>query len=126
MKKSYKNVVVISAIATAAMMMVSSKAQAFTHDGVTLRDATGALIMSVDANADGIREIPASAPAYSPGKTCGASGCHDYKAIERHSYHAQLGANEQKGWNPYKNGTWNSEAANGKPWVQSPGHTGKW
>ncbi|MBI4792887.1 MAG: hypothetical protein HY789_09240 [Deltaproteobacteria bacterium] len=126
MKKRYQSGLLVASLTTTALLLTSAQVQAYSHDGVALRDATGALIMSVDTNADGVREIPASAPAYSAGKTCGASGCHDYKAIERHSYHAQLGANQHMGWNPYRNGTWNSEAANGKPWVQSPGHTGKW
>lgn len=125
MKKRYQSGLLVTSLTAAALLVASSHALSFTHDGVALRDADGDLIMSVD-NGDGTRGIPASAPAYSAQKTCGAAGCHDYKAIERHSYHAQLGANQHMGWNPYKNGTWNSEAANGKPWVQSPGHTGKW
>lgn len=81
-------------------------------------------------DADG-NPIPATGglqPAYSAAETCG--GCHDYASIEQHSYHAQIGANQWKGWNnfnpnssdKFKRGV----AAKGKSWVQSPGHLGKW
>ncbi|MFH1216775.1 MAG: cytochrome C [Pseudomonadota bacterium] len=120
MKKRYQSGLLVTSLTAAALLVASSHAQAYSHNGVTLRDASGAAI----AAPGGV--VPAVAPAYSAERTCGAAGCHDYKAIERHSFHAQLGANQHMGWNPYKNGTWNSEAANGKPWVQSPGHTGKW
>lgn len=66
--------------------------------------------------------------AYSAAQTCG--GCHTYANIEQHSYHAQLGANEQKGWmayNPSSSDKYiNGPATKGKSWVQSPGHAGKW
>ncbi|MCB2183417.1 MAG: hypothetical protein KQH63_15390 [Desulfobulbaceae bacterium] len=124
MKKSYKSGLIVSVIAAAAFM-VSASAQAFTHDRVTLRDASGAALAAVDTDADGIGDaVPATAPAYSAKETCGA--CHAYDAIERHSFHAQLGANEHKGWNAWAMGNWNSIATKGKPWVQSPGHAGKW
>ncbi|MBI5558511.1 MAG: cytochrome C [Deltaproteobacteria bacterium] len=111
MKKCYKNALVTSAIAAAALMMASQAFAAHT-DPIVLKDADGAAL------------APGSTAAYSAKQTCGT--CHDYNAIERHSYHAQLGANQHFGFNPYKNGTWNAEAANGKPWVSSPGHVGKW
>jgi hypothetical protein len=66
--------------------------------------------------------------AYSAKQTCGS--CHTYENIEKHSYHAQIGANELVGWN-----SWNPDSSNkylrgvatkGKSWVQSPGHVGKW
>ena len=110
MKKSYKSGLTVSII-TAAALMVTASAQAFTHDGVVLRDASGAAIF-----ADG--------PAYSAKETCGA--CHSYDAIERHSAHAQLGANQHMGWNAWAMGNWNSIATKGKPCVQSPAHVGKW
>ena len=112
MKKSYKSGLMVSVFAAAALL-VTANAQAFTHDGVVLRDATGAAIFTATAG-----------PAYSAKETCGA--CHDYDAIERHSYHAQLGANQHAGWNAWKMGNMNSVASKGKPWVQSPGHMGKW
>ncbi len=84
------------------------------HPDVQLRDAAGSLIPA------GL----APAPAFSMKATCGY--CHGDKAtypdllsydeIEKHSYHAQLGANQMVEFNP--------SAA--KPWVQSPGHFGKW
>lgn len=70
--------------------------------------------------------VPAVAPAFSVKQTCAAGTCHDYDAIERHSFHAQLGANQHMGWNAWASGNWNSIATKGKPWVQSPGHVGKW
>lgn len=125
MKKRYQSGLLVTSLTAAALLFASTQAQAYSHNGVALRDATGSLIMSTD-NGDGTRSIPATAPAYSAEKTCGTSGCHDYKAIERHSYHAQLGANQYMGWNAWAQGNWNSIATKGKPWVQSPGHVGKW
>ena len=113
MKKSYKSGLMVSVIAAAALMVTAS-AQAFTHDGVVLRDSTGAAIFDTAGVGD----------AYSAKETCGA--CHAYDAIEKHSFHAQLGANQQMGWNAWAMGNWNSIATKGKPWVQSPGHAGKW
>jgi cytochrome c553 len=114
MKKTYKSGLVVSAIAAAALLATAS-AQAFTHDGVALLDATGAAV-TVDGTNTG--------QAYSSKATCGA--CHDYDAIERHSYHAQLGANQHMGFNAFAFGNWNSVAPKGKTWVMSPGHAGKW
>lgn len=82
----------------------------------------------LDANGLPIPAVAGATTAYSSTKTC--NFCHDTKLIEQHSYHAQIGANEQKGWmayNPnspdkYKAGV----ATKGKSWVQSPGHVGKW
>jgi len=125
MKKRYQSGLLVTSLTTAALLFASAQAQAYTHNNVALRDASGDLIMSTD-NGDGTRSVPAAAPAFSSEKTCGAAGCHDYKAIERHSYHAQLGANQYMGWNAWGQGNWNSIATKGKPWVQSPGHVGKW
>jgi hypothetical protein len=132
MKKSYKSGFVISAITAAAMMMGSS--QALSHPSVYIKDGNDQYIRPafVDAGVDGIAgtaddtyQLPSGAlPAYSSNKSCGA--CHDYSAIERHSYHAQLGANQILGWNAWAMGNWNSIATKGKPWVQSTGHVGKW
>lgn len=78
--------------------------------------------------ADGTPVTEANGLAYSAKATCG--GCHDYASIEQHSYHAQLGANEQKGWMAYNpssaDGYISGPATKGKSWVQSPGHAGKW
>ena len=66
----------------------------------------------------------AVAPVFSYKVTCGK--CHgnpvfpdllSYDEIEKHSFHAQLGANQLKEW----------DSTTAKPWaLQSPGHFGKW
>ncbi len=69
-----------------------------------------------------------STTAYSAKNTCGF--CHDYNGIEKHAVHAQLGANQYSGWNPYNPdsplGERNNDTSVGKNWVQSSGHVGKW
>ena len=110
MRKQYKAGIVVSFTAT-ALLLAGSQALA-SHFPVALKDAAGNKIAGGDT------------AAYSAKETCGT--CHDYDAIERHSYHAQLGANQHMGWNPFKYGNWNSIADKKKPWVQSPGHVGKW
>lgn len=111
MKKAYKKGIVASALATTALLICSQAFAAHTDD-IILRDSGGTpLALGSDV-------------AYSAKTTCGE--CHDYAAIERHSYHAQLGANEHKGFDAYKFGNWGSGAAKSKPWVQSTGHVGKW
>ncbi|MFZ5759728.1 MAG: cytochrome C [Thermodesulfobacteriota bacterium] len=127
MKKRYQRGMLVTSLTAAALLFAASQAQSFSHNNVTLRDASGNAIAAIDTNGDGTADAPpAAAPAFSAQKTCGAVGCHDYQAIERHSYHAQLGANEISGWNAWTMGNWNSIATKGKPWVQSPGHVGKW
>ena len=111
MKKAYNKGIVVSVLATASLLIGTQAFAAHSAD-VALRDASGAPI-AIGSNA-----------AYSAKETCG--NCHDYDAIERHSYHAQLGANEHAGWNPWTQGNMPSVAAKGKPWVQSTGHLGKW
>jgi hypothetical protein len=86
------------------------------HDAIVLRDHTGVA-------------LPAdSTTAYSVKKTCGA--CHDYDGIEKHAVHAQLGANQHSGFNPYNPDSplkeRNDATSIGKNWVQSSGHVGKW
>lgn len=85
------------------------------HPPIALLDAAGAPVPDT-----GI----AAAPVFSYKTTCGA--CHgnpafpallSYDEIEKHSFHAQLGANQLAEWN----------SATAKPWaLQSPGHFGKW
>ena len=111
MKKAYKKGIVASALATAALL-VGTQAFAAHPVDIPLLDAAGTPISA------------SGTAAYSANKTCGA--CHDYDAIERHSYHAQLSANEHAGWNPWTQGNMTSVAAKGKPWVQGTGHVGKW
>ena len=125
-----------------AFLVLGLAGSALAHPDITLRDATGAAI--ADPGFQSIDPADANfmqynlAPAFSAKETCGA--CHgdkgtypnllSYDEIEKHSYHTQLGANQLAGWNP-----WNPDSANkfkkgvgpkGKPWVQSPGHFGKW
>ncbi len=110
---------VLLATLLAFIFGAGSSALALVHPDVTLRGPGGEYI---DLDAVGPQ------PAYSSTNTCG--GCHTYANIEQHSYHAQLAANQQMGWdmwnpdstNTYKNGP----APKGKNWVQSPGHVGKW
>ena len=106
-------------LVTCLAMLAGLAGNAFGHYDVPLRDATGAIITT---DAEGV------GAAYSSKMTCGT--CHNYSNIEQHSYHALLGSNELKGYNPfnpdstdkYKSGV----ATKGKSWVQSPGHVGKW
>lgn len=116
MKKQYRlQLVLLSCLAV--WVGLTTAAFAMDHMDVPLLDYNG-------------QPIPAAAgatTAFSSRKTC--DYCHA-ELIEQHSYHAQIGANEQKGWmafNPnspdkYKAGV----ATKGKSWVQSPGHVGKW
>jgi len=85
------------------------------HPPIPLFDAAG---IEVPDNGTAV------APVFSYKITCGK--CHGdaaypdllgYDEIEKHSFHAQLGANQLKEWN----------SATPKPWaLQSPGHFGKW
>jgi hypothetical protein len=101
------------------------------HENIVLKNAMGTAVKATD-----------TANAYSIKNTCfGTAGCHGdinaggkmrygYDDIERHSYHAQLGANEIRGWNPANpdsSDAFRSGAGpQGKNWVQSPGHVGSW
>jgi len=114
MKKNYKSCIVGSLVTTAVLLMGSS-AFALHNVPIPLLDAAGNHV-TAGGSADKV--------AYSAKETCGA--CHDYNKIERHSFHAQLGANQFLGWNAWKYGNVNSGAFKGKPWVQSFGHVGKW
>ena len=117
MKKQFRlQVALLSCLVLLAGL--TTAAFAIDHPPVDMLDANGI-------------PIPAAAgpqAAYSSMHTC--NQCHLSDVIEKHSYHAQIGATEQKGWmayNPnsddkYKAGV----ATKGKSWVQSPGHVGKW
>ena len=104
------------------------------HENIYLRDPDGALITGSTSN-----------NAFSMKTTCGA--CHNgstgvfndyavtkallsYDQIERHSFHAQLAANEQRGWNNWNpdnpDSIVNGDGPKGKNWVQGPGHVGAW
>ena len=117
------------------------------HPDIQLRTAGNAVIPAA-----GLGDLQ---PAFSVKMTCGA--CHDgttahevdwdvngdtvidasdtvtlfsYDQIEKHSFHAQMGANQLNGW-----AAWNPDSTSkylrgagpkSKNWVQSPGHFGKW
>ena len=112
---------------------LAGSAMALHPEIIQLRDAGNNLIPA--ANLGDLQ------PAFSVKNTCGA--CHDgvtldgnglpllsYDDIEKHSFHAQMGANQLNGW-----AAWNPDSASkylrgagpkSKNWVQSPGHFGKW
>lgn len=106
------------ALLTSLIFLVAFAGSVFAHPSVPLRDYNDNLIPATG----GLKA------AYSAKNTCG--GCHHYDQIEQHSYHAQLGANQWVGWNPFNpdspNAYKSGVAAKGKNWVQSPGHLGKW
>jgi len=123
----------VGLLAGAALLTgMATAAVAVTHPDLPLLDAGGGAITA------------AGGKAFSMKKTCGTTDCHDgnkaapstgrtllsYDQVERHSYHAQLASNEQRGWN-----NWNPDSADplrngaqpiGKNWVQGPGHVGAW
>ena len=82
-------------------------------------------LLDADGNAIATPAPGVVAPAFSVKETCGA--CHgdkvtypqllSYDEIEKHSFHAQLGANNMKEFDPLA----------ASPWaVQSGAHFGKW
>ena len=102
-----------------AIGLLAFVGMAWAHPQVELRDAANNVITDNGAGTEA---------AYSVKTTCGR--CHDYDNIEQHSFHAQLAANQQMGWD-----NWNPDspvsfksgpAPKGKSWVQAPGHIGKW
>ncbi|GFO64762.1 cytochrome C [Geomonas paludis] len=120
--------------AVAVIGVAAGSAFAATHDNIVLRDRNKVAIKSTDTK-----------NAFSMQGTCGY--CHNgtatndagqangktllsYNEIERHNYHASLGQNEFRGFNPYNpdsTDAWRvGAAAPGKSWVQSPGHVGSW
>ena len=111
-------------------MACGSAIAATQHSGMVLRDRVGAPITPATIN-----------NAFSMQGTC--SACHNgttvnskgvalktYAQVEQHNFHAQLGANEFRGFNPYNPDSTDAfrtgAAAPGKSWVQSPGHFGSW
>ena len=116
MKKYTQSVFAVMMLLTAYLVFGLAGSAMAVHPPIPLLDAGGA---AISTPAPGV-----AAPAFSVKETCGA--CHGnaaypdllgYDAIEKHSYHAQLGANQLAEWN----------SANAKPWgQQSPGHFGKW
>lgn len=117
MKKQYKGYRLHLALLSCLALLFGLAGASFAaHPPVTLKAA------------DNTQVTEANGLAYSSKATCG--GCHKYDNIEQHSYHAQIGANEQKGFNPYNPNSADKYkrgvATKGKSWVQSPGHVGKW
>jgi hypothetical protein len=115
--KKRQGVVLVSAIALMLSLVAGSAFAQSDHTGIPLRDANGDLILASETLDN----------AYSTKETCGA--CHDYDAIEQHSYHTQLAANEHYGYNPMNpdGDVWESGAGPmGKSWVQGQGHVGAW
>jgi len=114
MKKYTHSALAVMMMLVSCLVFVLAGSAMAVHPPIPLLDADG---VAISATA-----VPA--PAFSVKETCGA--CHGnaaypellgYDAIEKHSYHAQLGANQLAEWN----------SANAKPWgQQSPGHFGKW
>lgn len=138
MKRLSKGRAVLSAVSCGAALVGLAAGGALAapanHSAIVLKDATGAAITK--------SVVDGSAKAYSLKNTCfGTTGCHGdagaggktkytYDDIERHNYHAQLGANQIAGYNPFNidsTDKWRTGAGpQGKNWVQSPGHVGSW
>lgn len=117
-----------------ALGLVASPAAAGVHDNIVLKNHAGELVTDLT----GTTQLN---NAFSVKTTCfGAAGCHGdasatnnlkftYDNIEKHSYHAQLAANAQMGWNPMNpdGNAWESgPSPKGKNWVQGQGHMGAW
>ncbi|SHI76686.1 hypothetical protein SAMN02745165_00805 [Malonomonas rubra DSM 5091] len=101
-------------------LLLLSALPAAAHMPVPLLDAEGNRIEI---------SVPGTpSPAFSMKQTC--QSCHDYNAIEQHSFHAQTGANEFFGWahhNPDSQDKFVSgPVPEGKNWLQTPGHFGNW
>ncbi len=129
-KRIQKKSVLLASLAVG--LACGSAFAATQHSGMVLRDRAGVAITPATKN-----------NAFSMQGTC--SFCHNgttmntktpptalktYAQIEQHNFHAQLGANEFRGFNPYNpdsTDAWRAgAAAPGKSWVQSPGHFGSW
>jgi hypothetical protein len=126
----------------ALLLAMAGPAVAGVHDNIVLKNHAGQLITDldgVDASNNPVEN------AFSFKQTCfGATGCHgdatrsdnakySYDDIEKHSYHAQVAANEYKGfnyWNPDERGPQaaliSGDGPKGKNWVQGQGHMGAW
>lgn len=116
MSFNFKTLRKATLLSIAALVALGGVAFAYDHSAIPLRDSDGNLI-----------DVTATDNAYSPRGTCGE--CHDYDAIESHSYHAQLASNQHYGWNPMNpdGDTWEKGAGpKGKAWVQGQGHMGAW
>jgi len=157
MKRTSKGIAMVSVASAAALVGLAAGgalAAPADHSAIKLKGPGG---LAITKNADG------TATAFSMKTTCFTAGCHQgvdadgnplangggkatfsYNDIESHNYHAQLGANEFKGYNPFnvdaydpyfvnadgskgKGDKWRPGAGpQGKNWVQSSGHVGSW
>jgi hypothetical protein len=122
--KKLRGAVLLSTMSLVLGLLVGNAfADLSVHGNIILRGPDGAPITSADGVVDGVTV----ANAYSAKATCGA--CHDYDAIEQHSYHTQLASNEHYGWDPMNpdGDDWEKGAGpKGKAWVQGQGHVGAW
>ncbi len=117
----------------AGLLLLAGPAFAATpaHDNIVLKNWAGVTITDLVGTTDN---------AFSFKNTCfGTAGCHGtgttgtlqftYDQIEKHSYHTQLAANDQYGFNPMNpdGNNWESgPSPKGKNWVQGQGHMGAW
>ncbi|WP_246043891.1 cytochrome C [Geomonas edaphica] len=135
MKQLTKKTVLLTAASCAALIGVGTgmaMASVSAHKQILLKGPDGQPITK--------NVTDGSAKAFSMKNTCfGTTGCHGtgtgvlsytYDDIEKHSYHAQLGANEIRGFNPFNidsaDAFRSGAGPQGKNWVQSPGHVGSW
>jgi hypothetical protein len=133
MAKQFRKAGVLgTALLSAGLLLISLVGGALAavpeHADIILKDAAGALITDLSGENN----------AYSVKTTCFTGSCHGsgsgvmaygYNDIERHSYHAQLAANDQYGWaawNPDGDAWESGPAPKGKNWVQGQGHVGAW
>lgn len=123
--------ILISALVVFLLLVLLTGSAFAAHPSFELLDRWGQHITS----ADGLHPVDGSPVenAFSFRTSCGA--CHNgitqpaYEDIEVHSYHAQLAANDQYGFNPMNpdGDAWESgPSPKGKNWVQAQGHVGAW
>ncbi|PKN12082.1 MAG: cytochrome C [Deltaproteobacteria bacterium HGW-Deltaproteobacteria-4] len=120
----------------AGLLLLAGPALAATpaHDNIVLKNWNNEVITDLAGTTDN---------AFSFKNSCfGTAGCHGdaaapadskmkftYNDIEKHSYHTQLAANDQYGFNPMNpdGNAWESgPSPKGKNWVQGQGHMGAW
>ena len=128
-----KNLTRVAAVSTVAALMGTAGAYAATkHEKVLLKDPAGNQLQAGSTTAFSIKTTCFTADCHATATVATKTKSTDYTYddIERHSYHAQLGANEFRGYNPanpdssdaFRKGA----GPKGKNWVQSPGHLGSW
>ena len=133
-KAGFGTALLSTAALMVAMMGGNALASVAAHENIILRGPDGAAITVLDGTTESALLDSTTANAFSMKATCGechngTNGLLSYDEIERHSYHAQLAANDQYGWNPWNpdGNKWESgPSPKGKNWVQGQGHTGAW